>query len=72
MIKITARCAGIAMNIIPSIFNEKNLNYTILGNPNAPRKVLMDTRCVVLSRWEGHLKKIGFENKKKIVVKEEC
>lgn len=70
MIKITARCAGIAMNIIPSIFNEKNLNYTILGNPNAPRKVLMDTSCVVLSRCDSHLKKIAFENIKKIGFKE--
>ena len=38
------------MNTIPSIFNERQINYSVIGGSEKPSKILMPVTCVVLSR----------------------
>ncbi len=54
--------AGIAMNTIPSIFNLKKFNYTVLGGSEKPEKILMPVTCIVLNRTGSQYRSIVLEN----------
>ena len=50
------------MNIIPSIFNQKKISYTVLGGAENPSKVLMNVTCVVLCENGNMLRSRVLEN----------
>ena len=44
------KSAESAMNTIPSIFNERQINHTVLGGTENPRSVQFDVDCILLNR----------------------
>lgn len=57
--------AGTVMNIIPSTFNLKKINYTVLGGVEKPSKVLMPVTCLIINRTGSQYRSIVLENAKK-------
>lgn len=50
------------MNTIPSIFNERQINHTVLGGEEVPSgEILMPVTCVVLNRGSGQYRERVFE-----------
>ncbi len=50
------------MNTIPSIFNERQINHTVLGGGEKPEKVLMPVTCLILNRSEKQYRDRILEN----------
>lgn len=50
------------MNTIPSIFNARQINRTVLGGTERPDKVTMPVSCIVLSRCGNQYRSRVFEN----------
>src|SRR5574344_2539315 len=60
--KNSATNARLVMNTIPSIFNARQINRTVLGGTEHPDKVTMPVSCVVLSRCGNQYRSRVFEN----------
>ncbi len=56
------RSVEIAMNTIPSIFNEHKVSYAVVGGAEKTTKVLIPATCVVLSRNGKYYRSKVFEN----------
>lgn len=54
--------ARIAMNTIPSIFNQHKISYTVIGGTENPKQILMPVTCIVLSRSGRHYRTRVLEN----------
>lgn len=50
------------MNTIPLLFNERQINHTILGGTEKPEKVLMPVTCLVLNRSASPYRTIIFDS----------
>ncbi len=50
------------MNTIPSIFNERQIDRTVLGGNELPEKVLVPVTCVILNRYGNKYRNYIFDN----------
>src|SRR5574344_2942226 len=60
--KNSATNVRLVMNTIPSIFNARQINRTVLGGTERPDKVTMPVSCIVLSRCGNQYRSRVFEN----------
>lgn len=50
------------MNIIPSIFNERQINRTVIGGSENPSKILMPVTCLILGKNGSQYRERVLEN----------
>ncbi len=54
--------AGAVMNTIPTIFNQRQINYSAIGGTENVKRVLTPVTCLVLNRSGGTYRSLIFDN----------